>query len=75
MHSSFRAPLFSCRRLAALAVAAACPAGLGCAGPLSSGFADYETDRAVEAVAADDSFPSAAEVGLAADNTPGDDQP
>lgn len=29
----------------------------------------------MEKAAADDSFPSAAEVGLAADNTPGEDQP
>ncbi len=72
MHFSFRAPLVRGRGLAAIALAPLCLAGLGCAGPA---WADYETKRAVEAAAADDSFPSAAEVGLAVEGgTPGDDE-
>ena len=49
--------------MTALALASLCLLSLGCAGPA---WTDYETKRAVEAAAADDSFPSAAEVGLAA---------
>ena len=69
MHFPFRARLASGCCLAALAIAPLCLAGLGCAGPA---WADYETKRAA---AADDSFPSAAEVGLAVEGgTPGDDE-
>jgi len=50
---------------AALALVPLSLAGLGCAGPA---WADYDTKRAVEAAAADDSFPSAAEVGLAVES-------
>lgn len=38
----------------------------GCANPVSSAWADFETNRAIEAAAADDSFPSAAEAGVSA---------
>ncbi len=37
----------------------------GCANPVSSTWADFETNREIESAAADDSFPSAAEAGLA----------
>jgi hypothetical protein len=60
----------SSRRLAVLSIALACLAVLGCVAPMSSGLADNETDRSVEAAAADNSFPSAAEVGLSDDNQP-----
>jgi hypothetical protein len=63
------------RRLAAMTIALACLATLGCARPLSLGLADRETDRLVEAAAADDSFPSAAEVGLADDGQSDDETP
>lgn len=56
-----------CRRLAAIAIVGACLTSLGCAG--SSAWADDEADKAVQTVAADDSFPSAAEVGLATAST------
>jgi hypothetical protein len=36
----------------------------GCSGPLAA-LGDSETDRAIESAAADPSFPSAAEAGLA----------
>jgi hypothetical protein len=48
---------------------------LGCAGPLSSGWADFESDQSVAAAAADDSIPSAAEVGLAAAGAGANGQP
>lgn len=70
---SFAVFVRSRRLLTALVLAPVCLAGLGCAGPRSSGWADFETQRSVEKAAADDSFPSAAEVGLATDDTPGDD--
>lgn len=66
----FSALLAFGRRLAVLAMASACLASLGCAGPA---WADYETTRAVDSAPADDSFPSAAEVGLAAGSTTGED--
>jgi hypothetical protein len=68
----YTAPVPRVRRiLAVLTAAPACLLGLGCAG---GAWADQESKRAVETAAADDSFPSAAEVGLAAkDSTPADD--
>ena len=72
MYFPFRAPPASGRSLAALVLAPLCLAGLGCAGPA---WADYESKQAAEAAAADDSFPSAAEVGLAVDDdTSSDDE-
>jgi hypothetical protein len=65
MHLPFHARAACGRTRAALALAPLCLASLGCAGPA---WADYETKRAVDAAAADDSFPSADEVGLAADS-------
>ena len=49
---------FACYASTALVLA-------GCAGPLAS-LTDSETDRAIESAAADTSFPSAAEAGVAA---------
>jgi hypothetical protein len=59
----------------ALVAAAASTSSLGCAGPLSSGWADFESDQSVAAAAADDSIPSAAEVGLAAAGAGANGQP
>jgi hypothetical protein len=47
--------------LAALAVWATAS---GCASPVGQGLADFRARREIERVAADDSFPSAAEAGL-----------
>jgi hypothetical protein len=72
MHFLFHARAACRRTQAALAIAPLCLAGLGCAGPA---WADYETEPSVEAAAADDSFPSAAEVGLAVDDgSPAEDE-
>jgi hypothetical protein len=43
----------------------ACLAASGCAGPLGRGWANFKSDKDVATAAADESFPSAAEVGLA----------
>ena len=65
-----------CNRPAGAALAGlACLATLGCAAPLGQGWADFKTHREVEAAAADDSFPSAAEVGLASTQTQGRSAP
>ena len=40
-------------------------AASGCAGPLGRGWANFKSNKNVATAAADDSFPSAAEVGLA----------
>jgi hypothetical protein len=52
--------------------AAAMASGLvsGCAAPSGPSWANFEADKALEAAAADDSFPSAAEAGLAATDKP-----
>jgi hypothetical protein len=52
------------RLLPALALAFAMLVTLGCAGGLAS-LGDSETERAIEKAAADTSFPSAAEAGVA----------
>lgn len=67
----FSSPAFALlgRRLTALVVAFATTAGLGCAGPLGNGWADFDSDKRLAAAVADDSIPPAAEVGLAADST------
>ena len=49
--------------LAALA-ALVCLTAVGCATHGGAGWADFRSRRAIEKVAADDSFPSAAEAGL-----------
>ena len=55
--------------MALLICAAASSLALGgCAAPMGRGWADYKSRREIEKVAADDSFPSAAEVGLASTN-------
>ena len=54
------------RNCAALTLAC-CALSTGCASPLL-GWADYKKDKQLEAAAADDSFPTAAEVGLASTN-------
>ena len=53
------------RGAASILAITACFAGTGCAGPLARGWANFKSDRDVATAAADDSFPSAAEVGLA----------
>jgi hypothetical protein len=52
-----------CARGAAL-ITLTCAVTAGCASPLGSGWADFRSRRAIERVASDDSFPSAAEAGL-----------
>ncbi len=49
---------------AAALVMLACAVASGCSGPLGSHWADFQTRREIERVAADDSFPTAAEIGL-----------
>ncbi|MBI3839092.1 MAG: hypothetical protein HY288_14320 [Planctomycetia bacterium] len=58
---------FKCRIWAA-AVALGCVAASGCASALTQPWAKHSSDKALAAAAADDSFPSAAEVGLAESN-------
>ena len=53
------------RGTAAILATLACLAASGCAGPLARGWANFKSDKDVATAAADDSFPSAAEVGLA----------
>jgi hypothetical protein len=43
----------------------------GCASPIGRGWASYKDRREIERVAADDSFPSAEEVGLKMHDTRG----
>jgi hypothetical protein len=43
----------------------------GCASPIGRGWANYKDRREIERVAADDSFPSAEEVGLKMADTRG----
>ena len=50
---------------AAILAIVACLAASGCAGPMGRGWANFKSDKDVATAAADDSFPSAAEVGLA----------
>jgi hypothetical protein len=42
-----------------------CATVAGCASPMGQPWADYRTSRQIDKIVADDSFPSAAEVGLA----------
>jgi hypothetical protein len=59
------------RGIAAILTTSACLAASGCVGPLARGWANFKSDKDVAAAAADDSFPSAAEVGLAStENNP-----
>lgn len=59
------------RSAAAILAMMACLAASGCAGPLGRGWANFKSDKDVATAAADDSFPSAAEVGLAStENAP-----
>jgi hypothetical protein len=51
--------------LRALALVVATVTTLGCAGGLASTLSDSETEKAIESAAADTSFPSAAEAGVA----------
>lgn len=53
------------RSATAILAIVACLAITGCAGPLGRGWANFKSDKDVASAAADDSFPSAAEVGLA----------
>ena len=53
------------RRAAAILTTMACLAASGCAGPLGRGWANFKSDKDVATAAGDESFPSAAEVGLA----------
>jgi len=53
------------RSAAAIVAGMACLAAAGCAGPIGRGWANFMSDKDVASAAADDSFPSAAEVGLA----------
>lgn len=52
------------RRRWALAAVALCVLTAGCATPIGQKWADFDEDRKIEAIAADSSFPSAAELGL-----------
>ncbi len=52
------------RLLGAFALGLAALASPGCASSLSSGLADFESEKAIESAAADTSFPSAAEAGV-----------
>jgi hypothetical protein len=52
------------RLVGALALALAALLPSGCAQSLSSGLADFESEKAIESAAADTSFPSAAEAGV-----------
>ena len=54
------------RLLGAIALGMAALLPPGCANSLSSGLADFESEKAIESAAADTSFPSAAEAGLSA---------
>lgn len=64
MHASrHQADRMKPARLAACA-ALACVTLAGCATPLGNSWADFKSRRAIEQVASDDSFPTAAEVGL-----------
>jgi hypothetical protein len=65
MHDTCRAALQLDRRLWTALVGLACLAAPGCAPTLARGWADFKADKAMETAVADDSFPSAAEVGLA----------
>ena len=53
------------RGAATILAITACLATVGCAGPLAQGWANFKSDKDVASAAADDSLPSAAEVGLA----------
>ncbi len=53
------------RGIVAILAMMACLAASGCVGPVAHGWANFKSDRDVATAAADDSFPSAAEVGLA----------
>ncbi len=47
----------------------------GCAAPAGPSWVNFKSDAAIETAAADDSFPSAAEAGLASlDKRPGKDR-
>lgn len=48
-----------------LAAALLCATIGGCAAPVGQNWADFRSSRQIDAMAADDSFPSAAELGLA----------
>ena len=61
------ATFVSSRRI--MAVLLACSSVFGCASVLSQRVAGSKPDEALGATAADDSFPSAAEVGLASSQT------
>jgi hypothetical protein len=53
------------RSATAILAMVACLAASGCAGPMGRGWANFKSDKDVASAAADDSFPSATEVGLA----------
>jgi hypothetical protein len=53
------------RSAATILAIVTCLAASGCAGPIGRGWANFRSDKDVASAAADDSFPSAAEVGLA----------
>jgi hypothetical protein len=64
MHHERLAIVWRLRHMAAIAVVPACLAALGCAG---SALADFDSEQPIaKKAAADDSFPSADQVGLSA---------
>lgn len=55
----------------ALTASVACLLAVGCAAPGRLGWANFKSDKATDLMAADDSFPSASEAGLAMTDQPG----
>jgi hypothetical protein len=67
-----RGPAELNRPMWSIAATVGCLMAVGCASPTGPGWANFKSDKAVDIVASDDSFPAASEVGLAMTERPAD---